>query len=114
LVAFQFKELQDCYTLADLKEQLNHLPKDLDAMYDQMLSKIAKKNHPHALKILQWLAFSARPLDLAEIAQVMTVDLQSLYFDPDHQLYPQFDLNMCAGLVTTNSKGLISARIAEI
>jgi ribosomal protein RSM22 (predicted rRNA methylase) len=108
LVAFQFKELQDCYTPADLKKQLNHLPKDLDAMYDQMLSKITKKNHLHAHKILQWLAFSAHPLGLAEIAEVVAVDLQSLHFDPDHRLHPQFVLDMCAGLVTTNSKGPIS------
>ena len=81
-------------------------------MYDQMLSKIPKKNHLHALKILQWLAFSARPLDLAEIAEVATVDLQSLDFDPDHRLYPQFVLDMFAGLITTNSKGLISAQIS--
>jgi len=39
LVAFQFKELQDCYTLADLKEQLNQLPKDLDAMYGKIFQR---------------------------------------------------------------------------
>ena len=83
-------------------------------MYDQMLSKIAKKNHLHAFKIIQWLAFSARPLDLAEIAEVVAVDLQSLHFDPGHQPHPQFVLDMCAGLVTTNSKGLIPVCIPEI
>ena len=107
MVAFQFKELQDCYTLADLKEQLNQLPKDLDAMYGKMLSKITGKNHIHAFKILQWLAFSARPLDLKEIAEVVTVDLESLCFDPDHRLHPQSVLDICAGMVTTSSEGIV-------
>jgi hypothetical protein len=106
LVAYQLAELEDCYTLPDLREQLKHLPKNLDAMYSQIVSKIRDENRVHALKILQWLAFSACPLQLEEIAEVVAVDFrleQGPYFDPDRRFpSPQFAVDVCCGLATSS------------
>jgi hypothetical protein len=73
LTSFQINELQDCYNEDVLDTQLKSLPSDLDEVYDRMVSKLNKKHRDDALKILQWLSFSIRPLELAEVAQVACV-----------------------------------------
>lgn len=114
LVAFQLAELEDCYTLPDLRKRLKHLPKDLDTMYRQIISNIREENQVHALKILQWLAFSARPLDLKEIAEVVAVNFsleQELHFDPDQRFpSPQFAVDVCCGLATS-SEGTVQVGV---
>ena len=71
LVSLQIKELRDCLSQGDLEDQLKDLPHDLDEVYDRIISGIDKKYRENALKILQWLSFSARPLKLAEVAQIV-------------------------------------------
>src|ERR1700728_769366 len=73
LVSLQIKELQGCPSQGDLKDQLEDLPYDLDEVYDRIISGIDKKYREHALKIMQWLSFSIRPLQLTEVAQVVGV-----------------------------------------
>ena len=104
LVALQLRELQDCHSEDVLETQLKCLPDGVEKIYDQIISKLNKKHREDALKILQWLAFSARPLLLDEIAQVVGV-----VFDLDHGLCfkpsclypdPQSVLHVCSSLVT--------------
>jgi hypothetical protein len=56
-----------------------------------------------AFKVLQWLAYSARPLQIDELAEVIEVDMEGdLRFDPDMRLPdPQDILIICSSLVTT-------------
>ena len=103
LVSLQIEELQDCYNEDELKDQLQVLPHDLDEVYDRIVSGIHKKYREDALKILQWLSFSARPLGLAEVAQVVGVvpDLdQGLCFKPSCvSSNPRSVLTICSSLV---------------
>jgi hypothetical protein len=71
-----------------VEEQLKCLPKDLDETYDRLLSKINVEYHGDAHRFLQWLAFSARPLTLHELAEVVSVD----FSEGDE---PRFDLDCC-------------------
>lgn len=86
-------------------------------MYSQVVSKIRDENCVHALKILQWLAFSARPLQLEELAEVVAVDFsseQKPHFDPDQRFpSPQFAVDVCSGLVT-RSEGIIYVGIRNM
>ena len=87
-----------------VETQLKSLPNGLEEIYDQIISKLNKKHREDALKVLQWLAFSARPLLLDEIAQVVGVVFDSecgLCFKPSH-LYrdPQYVLHVCSSFVT--------------
>ena len=103
LVSLQIGELQDCYNEDELEEQLQCLPHDLDNVYDRIISGL-KRHREDALSILQWLSFSARPLKLAEVAQVTSVvpDAdQGLRFKPSRVLPdPRSVLMICSSLVT--------------
>ena len=104
LVSLQIKELQNCYNEDELKDQLQGLPHDLDEIYDRIISGLNERHREDALKILQWLSFSARPLKLAEVAQIIGVvpDAdQGLRFKPSRvSPNPQSVLMICSSLVT--------------
>ena len=67
------KELQKCYSEDVLKDRLQGLPHDLDKVYDRIISGLDELHREDVLNILQWLSFSACPLKLAEVAQVVGV-----------------------------------------
>jgi hypothetical protein len=97
-------ELQACLNQDDLEIQLEGLPRSLDEVYDRIVSGLDMKYREDALKILQWLSFSARPLKLAEVAQVVGVvpDLnQGLRFKPSRiSANPRSTLTICSSFVT--------------
>jgi hypothetical protein len=104
LASLQIDKLQECYNEDVLEDQLKCLPRDLYEVYDRIVSGLNKKHRDDALKILQWLSFSIRPLKLAEVAQVTCVDPddeQGLRFMPTRILTnPRSVLNICSSLVT--------------
>jgi hypothetical protein len=103
LVSLQINELQGCLSQGDLEDQLTDLPHDLDEVYDRIISGIDNKYREHAHKILQWLSFSVRPLELTEVAQVVGVvpdTDQGLRFEPSRILTnPRSVLMICSSLV---------------
>jgi hypothetical protein len=104
LVSLQIDKLQGCLSLGDLEDQLEDLPHNLDEVYNRIISGIDKTYHENALKILQWLSFSVRPLKLAEVAQVVGVvpdANQGLCFKPSRIFTnPRSVLMICSSLVT--------------
>ncbi|KAF7974001.1 hypothetical protein HWV62_13619 [Athelia sp. TMB] len=101
-VAFQIAELLKCRTPRAVDAQLRSLPKDLDGMYERSLSRSA---NPRELKhLLVWLAFSMRPLQVEEFAEVVTIDFLSQdipTYDPNLRYFISTDvLDLCAGFVT--------------
>jgi hypothetical protein len=108
LVALQLLELQGCHSEFSLKKQLQHLPKGLDEIYGQIMQKISKGHHyEDALKILQWLAFSARALQLHEVAEVVCLvfdNNQEPYFNSSHRYQDlQAVLYICPGLISCSA-----------
>jgi hypothetical protein len=108
LVALQLLELQGCYSEFSLRKQLQHLPKGLDEIYGQIMQRISRGHHyEDALKILQWLAFSARTLWLDEVAEVVCLvfdNNQEPYFDPSHRYQnPETVLYICPGLISCSA-----------
>lgn len=82
------------------------LPKNLDGTYERILCAINEENSIYALRILQWLASSARPLLLEEVAEVVAIDCQdsAIEFDRDEILEDPFDaLEICSSLVTVSA-----------
>ena len=59
-----------------------------------------------ALKILQWLAFSTRPLELQELAEATAITLEDIpKFDPEDRLrHPTDILAICSSLVSISAK----------
>jgi hypothetical protein len=75
----------------------------LDATYDHILQNIDEEYIQDALQILQWLAYSARPLRIEELVEVIAVDIEgNPRFDPERRLpEPRDILTICSSLVTT-------------
>lgn len=68
-VDLQIQELAKCTSEQALEDQLKTLPKGLEEAYDRILSR---SSQPKDLKrLLQWLAFSFRPLTLSELADAV-------------------------------------------
>jgi hypothetical protein len=103
LASLQINELQKCHNEFVLHTQLKGLPSDLYKIYDRMVSGLNEMHRDDALKILQWLSFSIRPLELAEVAQVASVVPnveQGLRFDPSRSFTdPRSVLKICSSFV---------------
>jgi ankyrin repeat protein len=84
-----------------LRKSLSTLPPTLDQTYDRILSTISKEDAEYAKRILQWLTFSARPLFVKEVAEVLAIDVErDPAFDRDEVLEDPLEvLNICSSLV---------------
>jgi hypothetical protein len=85
-----------------LRKSLTTLPPTLDQTYDRILCSISTDDSKYAVRILQWLVFSARPMSIEEIAEVAAIDVaQNPAFDRDEVLEDPLEvLDMCSSLVT--------------
>ena len=107
-VACQLDSLGDCFDLHHLHQALASLPKTLDDTYARILCNIDKRYNSynrHILKILQWLAFSVRPLQLEELAEIFAIDVdETPRFDPQRRLFePRDILTICSSLIDSVS-----------
>src|SRR5882762_6064827 len=94
--------LQTCRNAGAVREMLMSLPADLDETYNRILLKIKQTDAKYAIKILQWLAFAARPVMLEEVAEAVAMNIDSGC--PDHRLGDPLEiLDICTSLVTLSS-----------
>ncbi|KAF9730053.1 ankyrin repeat protein [Paraphaeosphaeria minitans] len=98
----QLDTLGTCRNRTMLRKSLTTLPKSLDQTYDRILSTIREEDSEYAIRILQWLTFSARPLSVEEIAEIAAIDVaRDPVFDRDEVLEDPLEaLNICSSLVT--------------
>ena len=83
---------------------MRSLPKDLDDTYARILQTIEDEgNGDRVAKLMQWLAYSARPMPITEIAEVLTVDAENdSLVDVERRFEDPSDLlTICSSLVTT-------------
>jgi hypothetical protein len=103
-VALQLDELRRCRSRYQIEQQLGRLPKDLYESYDRIILRIEERDREDVLKLFQWLAFSIRPLELNELAEVVAVDFESRelpWFDCYRRYGDAEDiLEVCSGFVT--------------
>lgn len=112
-------DLQDCLTPQEVKMALNKISLDLNGMYNTVLSRLDRRHLHYITPILQWLAYSRRPLQPEEINDVLAVDLS---FDPaqvnlDNRLPDINDiLTICKGLISiepTSPNGTEDERLSK-
>ncbi|CAN9256395.1 unnamed protein product [Alternaria alternata] len=98
----QLDTLGKCCNRAMLRKSLASLPRTLDQTYDRILSAISDEHSNYAIRILQWLTFSARPLSVEEVAEVVAIDVaRDPAFDGDEVLEDPLEvLDICSSLVT--------------
>jgi ankyrin repeat protein len=90
-----------------LREQLNALPKSLDATYERVLDEIHSTNQGrHAHRLLQCLTVAVRPLRVEELAEVLAFELDTAEgelprFHPDWRWEDQEHavLSACSSLI---------------
>lgn len=85
---------------------LGSLPKTLDDTYERILCNIDQEHVQDALKVLIWLAFSARPLVVEEVAEATAITLDgSPSFNPTDRLrHPTDVLAICSSLISVSSR----------
>jgi ankyrin repeat protein len=93
-----------------LRKALATLPPTLDQTYERILCGIHEEDSKYAMRILQWLTFSIRPLCIEEMCEIVAIDItRDPAFDPDEVLEDPLDvLTICSSLITvttdTNNK----------
>ena len=60
-----------------MKGILDELPESLDETYERILRNINKANRGHAFRLLQCLTVASRPLQVEELAEVLTFDFDA-------------------------------------
>ncbi|RSL89352.1 hypothetical protein BHE90_001645 [Fusarium euwallaceae] len=88
-VACQLQALEECHTAQELDEALDSLPATLEETYARSLLAIEEKRREGFRHILRWLSFSARPMHLDEITEVLAIDFSAKprpHYDPRKRL----------------------------
>jgi hypothetical protein len=96
--------LRNCVTLPALRKALKSLPKTLDETYERILTNIDESYAADVRKLLHFLTFSSRAMNLDELVEVLAIDMdaEEPYFDPENRIPdPKDILTMCSTLVTT-------------
>jgi hypothetical protein len=82
---------------------LEELPATLDETYERILTNIPKSDFDEARSILQWLAFSERPLTLQEVAEAAVLKPGDDPINPDERLYDASEvLRICYSLISSS------------
>ena len=100
----QLAELEKCSSRLEIETQLAELPEGLDEIYNRILKNIDKKHRADTRAFLQWLAFCERPMEIEEIAEIITVDYsfeECPVFNQDKRYAdPREVLQRCSSLVS--------------
>ncbi|THW90548.1 hypothetical protein D6D15_04451 [Aureobasidium pullulans] len=97
----QLEELSGCLDKPAVRLMLQTLPLDLNHTYDRILQNIPRSRVPNAIKLLQFLAFSNRPMSLRELVDAIATDPNSsILFDVEDRLAPpDAIIGYCSSLV---------------
>ncbi|PMB70810.1 Vegetative incompatibility protein HET-E-1 [Beauveria bassiana] len=98
----QFETIEKCLSLDELRRALASLPPTLDETYARILKRLYPEHKSRAIRLLQLLVYSERPLRLDEAVDAVAVEPASeARFDPANRMpVPQEIVQYCAGLVT--------------
>ncbi|KID60063.1 Pfs, NACHT and Ankyrin domain protein, partial [Metarhizium brunneum ARSEF 3297] len=99
----QLGSLARCPHKAAIKEALASLPRNLEETYRRMIQRIPTELKTDAMRLLQFLVHSKRPLTLAEAKEVIAtrIEHEPRGFDAKRRLFCETDvLSYCPSLVT--------------
>lgn len=100
--ACQLDILKECLHEEAVEETLASLPKTLEGTYARILTCIKEAYREDAIRILQFLTFSERPLTIHEAVDVLAIDLsKDPQFNPKRRLQiPQEIMKICPSLIS--------------
>ena len=111
----QLGELRKCVKQSAVKKTLETLPPTLDETYTRILLSIDKVYRHDVARVLQFLVYSAEPLRIHELAEIVAFDSVnpgSPSFAAQNRLRePQDILSLCSSLITVRMHGLWDQRV---
>lgn len=101
-VVCQLDTLGSCLSAFELRKALATLPKDLDSTYSRILCSIDVNRTLYVSKILKWLAYSTEPLQLKQVAEIVTLGVEEIpRVNVERRLQePEDILTVCSSLIT--------------
>ncbi|KAI3555710.1 hypothetical protein CABS02_04086 [Colletotrichum abscissum] len=100
-----FEVLQKLNSRGEIRSGLRNLPSGLDATYNRLLLDLDPASQPQILDSLKWLAFSSRPLSLAELAEIFIFRPGGVIDLKEERLFaPEGVLRYFSSLVTTETR----------
>lgn len=77
--------LQQCATPKAFRDALKKLPKTLEETYTAAIERLKQSEHldDGVQQLLMWLAYAFKPLSIAQVTEILAVDLVAQTFDPD-------------------------------
>lgn len=101
----QIEELTECLDKLAVRRVLQTLPKDLNETYDRILRDIPAARVSNAIKLLQLLTFSKRPLWLEEVVDAIATEpeLEPPFDTQNRVLPPEAVVGYCSSLVKVTS-----------
>ncbi|PTB48090.1 hypothetical protein M431DRAFT_335626 [Trichoderma harzianum CBS 226.95] len=103
-VTCQLDALENCLDYPTLQKALNSLPMTLDETYARILTNLPREHEHHTRRLLQFLAYSERPLTIEEAVDAIAVDTaNSPRFNKKNRMpVPEEILSYCSSLVVLN------------
>jgi ankyrin repeat protein len=102
----QLETLRQCLPQS-VRRTLNELPESLDDTYGRVMMEIKRSNQAHPYRMFQCLTVAARPLSVAELAELLAFDfdvakggIPKLNSDWRWEDHEQAVLSTCSSLVT--------------
>lgn len=90
-----------------MEDALASLSPSLDSAFEktiQPIQRLPESRKRLGIEILMWISHAKRPLDVAELSDVLSVKLGQTTINPKHRPSPSIMLDCCQGLVTMYPK----------
>ncbi|KAJ7097016.1 hypothetical protein B0H15DRAFT_747863, partial [Mycena belliarum] len=94
-------------TIKAVHQALQSLPQTLDQTYEEAIERIlaqSSEDKELALRTLTWVAYTKRPLAVAELQEALAIEPGSTSLDPDNLLDINIVLAVCAGLIIVDEE----------
>ncbi|CUS10748.1 unnamed protein product, partial [Tuber aestivum] len=94
--------LEECITPKSVRTALQELPKDLDSVYLRILNSIPEAQREYIRRAMHWLAFSAVPLTLGQLAEAIVIEYDvNKYGEDSEPLFKMKSLmSICPSLIS--------------
>ncbi|KAE8153045.1 ankyrin repeat-containing domain protein [Aspergillus avenaceus] len=116
LAQCQLDMLQNCIDLRLLRMTLTSLPSTLQETYARILAGVKLNHRQYAVKLLQFLTYSLRPLTIEETVDVLAVDPDAHPpFDVAQRMpVPRDILKICPSLISVVSRKSSFGTVTEL
>ena len=114
--ACQLDILEHCLDYEELQRTLHSLPQTLDETYSRILANIPEGRRERAIRLLQFLVYSERPLTIQEAVDAIAIRLIPCgQFDPKYRLpCPKEITRFCSSLVSLITRESDTGTLMEL